>query len=451
MEKCTGSEFFDMYEDKLWQGEKDHWHMRGRDVPYIISRPEGLSDEEFRSLAELIGGGDCGKIIAACLLREEVAGAKALLEASAKGLVRKSGGAWSAPSRDRLITLAFAMGMDCKKTGDLLKLAGFDRLYPRDGRDAGLIFAINNGMSLDEWLRDIAPISAKYDGGEWENITYVGQLRDYVRSRRNMAASAITLDLTAQVSEELYALRGDAGVFENWLSENSLVVSGRERVRFYLCRSLLGAIDSQIEEFLARREELAKKGGPYDRTAAAETLPKLVFGTGRQKGESLRFSTQTKGKFDALTGESLDDYKINYTWLCREMLYFYGGDDLEEGDIGAYSGRGTSPESLQRLFAGHLSPGRGSIMRIILFLDSISGCRMSFARLDGMMRRCGFAGPDSLNVDDRFLLQMMLHDNYDDRQEFVGTFMDELSESRMSYPAFRLLVGVNRAYPEIFD
>lgn len=52
------------------------------------------------------------------------------------------------PSRDKVITLAFGLGLDGQETQMLLKQAGYRELYPRDPRDALLLFALGKGMSL---------------------------------------------------------------------------------------------------------------------------------------------------------------------------------------------------------------------------------------------------------------------------------------------------------------
>lgn len=52
------------------------------------------------------------------------------------------------PSRDKVITLAFGLGLDGEETQKLLKQAGYRELYPRDPRDALLLFALGKRMPL---------------------------------------------------------------------------------------------------------------------------------------------------------------------------------------------------------------------------------------------------------------------------------------------------------------
>ncbi len=54
------------------------------------------------------------------------------------------------PSRDKVIALAFGFGMNSEEIRLLLKQAGYRELYPRDPRDALLLFAIGQGKNLIE-------------------------------------------------------------------------------------------------------------------------------------------------------------------------------------------------------------------------------------------------------------------------------------------------------------
>ena len=54
------------------------------------------------------------------------------------------------PSRDKLITIAFGMGLSEDETQEMLKLSGHRELWPRDERDALFLYAIQRGMSLED-------------------------------------------------------------------------------------------------------------------------------------------------------------------------------------------------------------------------------------------------------------------------------------------------------------
>ncbi len=52
------------------------------------------------------------------------------------------------PSRDKVIALAFGMGLTAEETQKFLKHAGYRELYPRDPRDAMLLYAIWHEMTI---------------------------------------------------------------------------------------------------------------------------------------------------------------------------------------------------------------------------------------------------------------------------------------------------------------
>lgn len=61
------------------------------------------------------------------------------------------------PSRDKVIALAFGLRLNTEETQTLLKQAGYRELYPRDPRDAMLLFSIEHQqdiISTNELLYD---------------------------------------------------------------------------------------------------------------------------------------------------------------------------------------------------------------------------------------------------------------------------------------------------------
>ena len=58
------------------------------------------------------------------------------------------------PSRDKLIALVIGMRLSLEECQKLLQLAGVNELYPKNFRDAVIIFSINKGLGLFE-LNDL--------------------------------------------------------------------------------------------------------------------------------------------------------------------------------------------------------------------------------------------------------------------------------------------------------
>ena len=53
-------------------------------------------------------------------------------------------------SRDKLLAIAFAMGLNLKETNRLLRAGGASDLYAKTRRDAIIIFSISHGYSLQK-------------------------------------------------------------------------------------------------------------------------------------------------------------------------------------------------------------------------------------------------------------------------------------------------------------
>lgn len=53
-------------------------------------------------------------------------------------------------SRDKLLQIAFAMGLTSQETGRLLQAGGTNGLYCKTKRDAIILFCLNHGASLSE-------------------------------------------------------------------------------------------------------------------------------------------------------------------------------------------------------------------------------------------------------------------------------------------------------------
>lgn len=61
------------------------------------------------------------------------------------------------PSRDKMIMLAFGMGLSVLETRKLLKIANSSDLYVRNPRDSVIIYCLNKGLNLievNEYLND---------------------------------------------------------------------------------------------------------------------------------------------------------------------------------------------------------------------------------------------------------------------------------------------------------
>ena len=53
-----------------------------------------------------------------------------------------------APSRDKLLAIAFGLGLTDKETQKMLKISGHMELYPKNKRDAIILFSLLHGKTL---------------------------------------------------------------------------------------------------------------------------------------------------------------------------------------------------------------------------------------------------------------------------------------------------------------
>ena len=60
------------------------------------------------------------------------------------------------PSRDTVLKLAIAFGLNLEETQKLLSAAGFGGLYPKIRRDAVIIYAIQRGYTLPRTQQELA-------------------------------------------------------------------------------------------------------------------------------------------------------------------------------------------------------------------------------------------------------------------------------------------------------
>jgi hypothetical protein len=70
------------------------------------------------------------------------------------------------PSRDKVIQLAFGLGLDLDSTQKLLQIAQKNPLYPKIKRDAAIIFCINNQKDILETQSVLLNLGLTLLGGE---------------------------------------------------------------------------------------------------------------------------------------------------------------------------------------------------------------------------------------------------------------------------------------------
>ncbi len=70
------------------------------------------------------------------------------------------------PSRDKVIQLAFGLGLDIKDTQKLLDMAQKNRLYPRIKRDAAVLYCLDRHMDIIETQSMLHELGLTLLGGD---------------------------------------------------------------------------------------------------------------------------------------------------------------------------------------------------------------------------------------------------------------------------------------------
>ena len=73
------------------------------------------------------------------------------------------------PSRDKLIQLAFGLGLTVDETQELLKVAQKSPLYPKIMRDAAIMRCLFEGATIDDIQELLAQLNLTLIGGEERN------------------------------------------------------------------------------------------------------------------------------------------------------------------------------------------------------------------------------------------------------------------------------------------
>lgn len=322
----------------------------------------------------------------------------------------------------------------------LLKTAGFDRLYPRCVEDAGVIFALNNHIDLDQWDREIHPLCLDHQArlSTREPVT-LGDLRTFVKSQESQ--EGITVDRTGFAYDELLTLKGGPGLFADYLKrlEPVYFAAARERARLYLCRALLTVIDHQVQDFLTFRDTtFDQKGLRFVREDFALEADKLWL-KGTPVGEvpdsfrsnsgvlALSALLQNKSLTAKLKVEDFDCLTLRVQHICDELDAFW-----EQPQMG---GVFLSGRDFKHLLSGTISLSRAMLIRLLVFLD---GTDAPF--VNNRLIRAGFSPLDPVNnLDDALMHIVLQHPKHSQRKAFLQAFCHTLQEHNLTYSSLRLL------------
>lgn len=70
------------------------------------------------------------------------------------------------PSRDKVLQLAFGLGLSLEETQKLLRMADKGSLYPKIKRDAAIVYGLNHQMQMSEMQELLFSLDLPIIGGE---------------------------------------------------------------------------------------------------------------------------------------------------------------------------------------------------------------------------------------------------------------------------------------------
>lgn len=73
------------------------------------------------------------------------------------------------PSRDKVLQLAFGLGLTVEGAQELLKIARKSALYPRIRRDAAILYCLNRGIDILETQNTLQALGETLLGGDDRN------------------------------------------------------------------------------------------------------------------------------------------------------------------------------------------------------------------------------------------------------------------------------------------
>lgn len=361
----------------------------------------------------------------------------------------------SIPTRYRIIAMGFLSGLSIHELNDTLEDAGCERLYSRNYKEAGLIYAFVHGLSYKEW-KEMSIKSDAYIDTVLERKIYSGRrftlqdLKAYVESTSDRDIDQLyTRAMTVMLNQQLLTTSSE-DAFYQFLSNNKETFSKvREKARYYFCKYLLSYLEYHVN--LAIEEE----------DPAIASL--LKFDIRKLKGASREmfheFPITMSGIYDAFNyhyfsymdtdwmdvlidyygdieslpaaeksqlAASLRKYQPDWAGLSDEAILQAKLKEMEENeqrlDELYVSGtldsqvRSRSGENMIRQFInGEADIDRTSLLCYLLFFGSILNkddpLFLSLDRLDHILDQCGFGMLKTENEFDEFILGYISSDD----------------------------------------
>ena len=163
------------------------------------------------------------------------------------------------PPRYALIALGFIKRQTVQDVNENLRQNGFAVLYPRNLYELSIIYALNNGMSYEQW-RSIASslsdykeiISGKKDELISNESITTANLREFVEANSTLEDGVLkTQSFTTILARSMDTLDTTGYTLDDLIKENiSRFSTVREKTRYYVCKYLLYFLDTRKHRYL---------------------------------------------------------------------------------------------------------------------------------------------------------------------------------------------------------
>lgn len=219
-----------------------------------------------------------------------------------------------APLRVRLILKGLVNGADAAQVNKTLLEQGCPALYARSYREAVLIYALNQHLTLPQYQAlqrrcDELREQADHKDMPPKSVT-LHWLREYVTKYSNTEGTRlVTGTLTKQLADSLCEVETDEALLQI-LNENIAAFSEvREKTRYYFCKYLLYYLDNRVEDYFNAKR--TKVGLSF----AEEQIRTLFRGISYLK----RHKSEKEEKLRAV----LEEAPISLGGVFEDFSYFF--------------------------------------------------------------------------------------------------------------------------------
>ena len=398
------------------------------------------------------------------------------------------------PLRYKIISVGFVRKYTLEELNNKLQEYGLARLYARNLWEASLLFAFNKGLSYQEW-RDLSEIVQDVKARSEPKADLLNQksvslntLRKYIGANSNIDGNAelLTMHKTRHMESALSDIKAPEELVEYFRSNIRDFSVVREKTRYYFCKYLWFYLERKIEYYLkisSKRshyrtsdmmDELSVFQGaskimrsslpPAKVRTSLEDLPISCgvlyaefneFFFGYVSLDWMQILLEQAGDLKKLPRKNIQ--KLAAAARCYDKKYAKM-DDLEiiraldeqlekqeeeldreaslDSDNRGYQKNRVGENTVRKYLKGTLDLDRTTFICFLLFFASelVSPARLFLdrARLDFILKECGFRELDPYNDFDYFVI------NYLTAEDPADYLMEEVTRYALSQENFYL-------------